>query len=79
MKEQSNEMNGFAKGNRSICIRVNLTPYQNKIVEDTMQLQGYTCKSKFVRDSILNNSVSLQKQLAVIYEKLDRLRKGKFS
>lgn len=68
-----NEINGKARGNKSVCIRVNLTPYQNKVIEGTMQLQGYGCKSKFFRDCALQNSPSLFHQLKILNLKVDRI------
>ena len=32
-----------------VLIQSNVTKQQNKVIEDTMQILGYTCKSKFIR------------------------------
>lgn len=52
--------------NKTIHLRVDMTPQQNRTVENSMNLKGYVSKAKFLRDSALVNSLSIDNRLQVM-------------
>lgn len=73
MRKEFEIMTGQSKGNKSICLRVNVSKHQNAIIEQTMVLNGYKTKAQFIRECMLKNSPAMQRQLVIINQKLDQL------
>jgi len=68
--EASKFLNGASNGNKSVCIRLNISKSQNQILEDLMAISGAKTKAGYVRDCVFNHSKNMLKQINEMHQKI---------